>query len=161
MNNKQTLFVQMVLDAWNTHIARLNKLFESLTDEELQQQVAENRNTGVYLLGHLTAVHDGILPLLNLGEKMYPELENIFIKNPDKPMPERPSVTVLRQYWNDVNNALAAHFSKMSDDGWFLKHNAVSAEDFIKEPNRNRLNLLINRTNHAANHLGQLTFLKR
>ena len=151
----------MVLDAWNIHINRINKLLESLSNEELEKEVSANRNTGVYLLGHLTAVHDAMLPLLNFREKMYPEIENIFIRNPDRSILEKPSVTVLRQYWNDVNTALSVYFSKMNEDEWFEKHNAVSDEDFAKEPNRNRLNLLINRTNHAANHLGQLTFLKR
>jgi hypothetical protein len=36
----------------------------------------------------------------------------------------------------------------------------VSPEDFAKEPHRNRLNVLISRTNHMANHIGQLLLLK-
>lgn len=40
------------------------------------------------------------------------------------------------------------------------KHSAVSEEDFAKEPHRNKLNLLLNRTNHLSYHHGQLVFLK-
>ena len=78
------LFVKMALDAWNIQIDRTNKLFNALSDDQLSQEVAPGRNSGIYLLGHLTAVHDALFPLLGLGEKLYPELDEIFIKNPDK-----------------------------------------------------------------------------
>jgi hypothetical protein len=55
---------------------------------------------------------------------------------------------------------LSEHFSKLSFTEWFQKHNAVSETDFAKEPHRNKLNIVINRTNHLANHLGQLLLLK-
>jgi hypothetical protein len=59
-----------------------------------------------------------------------------------------------------LNEKLADHFNQLTVDEWFEKHTAVSDEDFQKEPHRNKLNVLINRTNHLANHLGQMTFLK-
>jgi hypothetical protein len=43
---------------------------------------------------------------------------------------------------------------------WFNRHTVVSEADFEKEPHRNKLNLLINRTNHLSYHLGQLIYLK-
>ena len=150
----------MVLDAWNVYISRTDKLFNELTDEQLANEVAPGRNTGVYLLGHLAAVHDAMLPLCGLGEKLYPELEDIFIKNPDKSGLEKPATKELRKSWIEVNEKLSRHFSQFAAGEWFQKHTAVSAEDFAKEPHRNKLNVLINRTNHLANHLGQLVFLK-
>jgi hypothetical protein len=47
----------------------------------------------------------------------------------------------------------------MKADEWFNKHTAVSAEDFAKEPHRNKLNVIVNRTNHTSYHLGQLVYL--
>jgi hypothetical protein len=38
----------------------------------------------VYLVGHLAAISDAMLPLLAFGEKQFPQLENVFIDNPDK-----------------------------------------------------------------------------
>ena len=81
-------------------------------------------------------------------------------KSPDKSGLERPSVKELKDYWNEVNRALENHFNKFTVDEWLQKHTAVSEEDFLKEPHRNRLNVLISRTNHLAYHLGQLAFLK-
>lgn len=159
--NQQELIIKMALDAWNVHISRTDKLFNELTDEQLANEVAPDRNTGVYLLGHLAAVHDGLFPLLGLGEKLYPQLEDIFIKNPDKSGMEKPATKDLRNYWVEVNKKLSQHFNQLTAEEWFQKHTTVSAEDFAKEPHRNKLNVLINRTNHLANHLGQLVFLKK
>ena len=160
MSNQQELVIKLVLDAWNGQVNRATKFFAELTDEQLKNEVAPNRNSGVYLLGHLSAVHDGMFPLLGLGEKLYPELENIFIKNPDNAEIKKPSIEFLRNCWKLVNEKLSQEFEKLSLAEWLQKHTAVSEEDFAKEPHRNRLNVLISRTNHIAYHLGQLAFLK-
>ena len=146
------------MDSWNTQLSRTAKLFESLSDDELQKEVAPGRNTGTYLLGHLIAVHDGVLPLFGLEEKLYPELQKPFLESPDKSSLEKPSIPQLRKYWTDVHTVLNNHFSKMTPANWFEKHNAVSSEDFAKEPHRNKLNVLLNRTNHLSYHYGQIAF---
>lgn len=160
MQTQNELFIKMALDIWNVYISRTDVLANSLTDEQLQHEVSPGRNSGVYLLGHLAAVHDAMLPLLGLGNKLYPELENIFIKNPDKSGLPKPSIKQIRESWKAVNEKLAAHFSKMTAEEWFQRHSAVSEEDFNKEPHRNKLNLVINRTNHLSSHYGQMIFLK-
>ncbi len=78
--NQQELIIKMALDAWNIYVSRTDKLFNELTDEQLASEVAPGRNTGIYLLGHLAAVHDAMLPLFSLGERLYPQLEEIFKK---------------------------------------------------------------------------------
>ncbi len=161
MEESLQLTTKIALDAWNTHISRTDKLLNGLTDEALQNKVSPERNTGTYLLGHLTAVHDALFPLLGLGEKLYPELEDLFIRNPDRPEMQRPSAKDLRSYWQKVNTDLSKHFSELSTDEWLQKHTSVSEEDFKNEPHRNRLNVLTSRTNHLAYHLGQLAFLKK
>jgi DinB superfamily len=159
--NQQELMIKMALDAWNVYISRTDTLFNELTDEQLANEVAPGRNTGVYLLGHLAAVHDGLFPLFSLDEKLFPELEDIFIKNPDKSGLQKPTTKELRKYWLEVNTKLTERFNQFTADEWFQKHAAVTTEDFAKEPHRNKLNVLMNRTNHLANHLGQLVFLKK
>ncbi len=155
------IMVKMALDAWNAQIKNGNDLLEKLTDEQLNNEVAPGRNRGIYLVGHLVAVHDRMLPLLGSGEQLYPQLDEPFLKNPDNAKTAMPSAKELRQFWKNINSTLAGHFSKMQPDAWFQKHNSVSAEDFAKEPHRNKLNVLLSRTNHLSNHLGQLVFLKK
>lgn len=154
-------FIKIALDNWYTQISRATKLLDSLTDEQLAQETAPGRNTGTYLLGHLVAVHDGMQPLMNIGSRMYPQLEEPFIKQPDKSGLEKPSVQELRGYWTEMNNALTLSFNLMNKDEWFQKHTAVSEEDFAINPSRNKLNILLTRTNHLAYHLGQLAYLSK
>ena len=161
MDNQIELAIKISLDAWHAEITRTDKLFNELTDEQLRNEVSTGRNTGMYLLGHLTAVHDALFPLLGIGEKLYPELEGPFVKSPDNSGLETPSVKELRIYWKLVNEKLSESIDKFTTAEWFQKHTSVNEEDFIKQPHRNRLNVLVSRTNHLSYHRGQLVFLKR
>lgn len=152
--------IALALDNWNIQIIRATKLLETLSDEQLKKEVAPNRNTGIYLLGHLTAINDAMLPLLTIGERQHPELDDIFVKNTDKSGLAKPLLSDLRNYWKQVNDVLESGLSTISTEEWLTKHSLVSQEDFLKNPTRNKLNVLLNRTNHLAYHLGQLSFLK-
>ena len=154
------LFIKMVVAAWNASTGQANKLFDELSDEQLAAETSPGRNTGIYLLGHLTAVTDRMIPLLGFGERLYPQLDQPFLASPDKSGLEIPPVTELKKYWKEVNAKLSAGIAATTPDEWFAKHTAVSAEDFAKEPHRNKLNVLIGRTNHQASHYGQLIYLK-
>jgi hypothetical protein len=35
-------------------------------------------------MGHLTAVHDRLFPMLGLGQRLHPELDEDFLVNPDR-----------------------------------------------------------------------------
>jgi len=153
------LFIKMAVSAWEIQNSRVTKLLDTLSDQQLSADTAPGRNSGKYLIGHLAAVSDNLFPLLDWGEKLYPQLDVIFLKNPDKSDLETPSLSDLREYWKAINAAINTHISKMSTDEWFAKHTAISDEDFAKEPHRNKLNILINRTNHTSTHLGQLIYL--
>jgi uncharacterized damage-inducible protein DinB len=157
----QTVFIKMALSAWDSHNARVNKLVTSLSDEEWLADTATGRNSGIYLLGHLIAVSDGLFPLLGFGERLYPGLEKVFLESPDKAGLPMPTLSELKEYWKDVNEKLSEHISQMPADEWFTRHNSVSEADFTKEPHRNKLNIIINRTNHTSYHLGQLVYLAK
>lgn len=155
----EDLMIKMVLDTWYAKVKDADNLFDKLTDEQLQNEVAPGRNRGIYLLGHMVAVHDRMLPLLDLEERSFTSLDEAFISNPDKAIEITISAAELKQNWKAVNAKLASHFNKMQSAEWFKKHKAVSEEDFAREPHRNKLNVIISRTNHLSGHLGQLIFL--
>lgn len=160
METQDQLSVKSVLDAWHARIETADKKFDAMTDEELQKEVAPGRNRGLYLLGHLAVVHDKMLPLLNFEPQLYPHLEEAFLNKPDRAISDIPSVKELRAIWKNVNSKLAVHYANLNADGWFEKHSAVSAEDFVKEPHRNRLNVLVGRTNHLQYHMGQVALIR-
>ena len=158
MNNE--LLIKMITDSWQKQLTATNKIFDNLSDEELLQEVAPGRNRGIYLLGHLTVVHDLMLPLLRFEEARYPELKPVFLSSPDKAVEAIPSAHQLREQWKEVNEALSDHIKNLPADEWFTRHANISEEDFMKEPNRNRLNVLLDRTIHLSNHRGQLLLLQ-
>lgn len=158
--NTSEIFVKMALDAWKNQNERVDKFLEEISDDELKAEIALGKNTGVYLIGHLAAVNDNLFQILGLGESLYPELYEIFLKNPDSDEARNYSINELKNNWTEINQQLSAKFDNLSADEWFAKHESVSAEDFAKEPHRNRLNVLLSRTIHQANHLGQLSLLK-
>lgn len=153
------LFLQMVIDRWNGSIANLNNHLNGLEDEQLLLEIAPGKNRGIYILGHLIAVHDDMLRLLDMGEKLYPELYEPFIKQKDKEVVQTPSVPELRKMWEKQNMLLQEKFETIQPEAWFEKHTAVSDEDFVKEPNRNKLNIIITRTSHLQYHTGQIVLL--
>ncbi|MDB5273935.1 MAG: DinB family protein [Chitinophagaceae bacterium] len=150
----------MALLSWETQISRADKTFQKLSDEQLWQEVSPGRNRGVYLLGHLVAVNDGMFTLFGLGERLHPELDEAFLKNADKAGFDFPSTADLRQYWLDVHSKLNEKFQALSAEEWFQRHNAMTDEDLAKEPSRNKLSVLLNRTAHVAYHLGQVALIK-
>lgn len=152
--------VKMVLDRWNASIKNVDTLLGLLNDEKLLKEIAPGKNKGIYILGHLIAVHDDMIILLNMGEKVYPELNEPFIKLADKATDKIPALAELRAYWTNQCNIMNEQFSAMKPTDWFEKHTAVTAEDFEKEPIRNKLNIIITRTSHLQYHLGQLQLLK-
>ena len=152
--------IKITLNRWYGSVASLDKLLSVLSDEQLLQETAPGKNRGIYLLGHLVAVHDDILVLLDLGEKQHPELTEPFIKLADKVATEIPSVAELRNYWTKQNALLREKFDQLTSEQWFERHTAVSAEDFAKEPHRCKLNIIISRTSHLEYHTGQIALLK-
>ncbi|KAI9450660.1 hypothetical protein F5148DRAFT_1290685 [Russula earlei] len=161
MEQQVPLFVKMALQSWESNIQRADKLFTELTDEQLLLEVAPGKNRAYYLLGHFVAVHDRMLTLLGLGERQYPQLDAVFLSAPDNVEATPFPVHELRTQWKSINETLEKIFTNLPAEEWFYKHTSVSEEDFKKEPHRNRMNVLLSRTNHVSYHLGQLVLIKK
>jgi uncharacterized damage-inducible protein DinB len=149
------LSVQVAINSWRLVLERANKALSNLTDDQLLKEVAPGKNRVIYLLGHLTAVHDAMFPILGLGERLHPELDPIFVSSPDK-AEAQPPMGELRKYWDEVNGELLSQFASLSADEWLQRHRSMSEEDYVKDPTRNRLAVLLSRTNHMSYHLGQI-----
>jgi hypothetical protein len=148
------------LNSWKLVIGRIDQNLAMLTDEQLQRQVAPGRNRLFYLLGHLTAVHDRLFPMLGLGERLHPELDETYITSPDRALADPVSASDLKKAWTEVNAKLTGAFERFTPADWLKKHAAVSDEDFAKDPARNRLAVVLSRTNHASFHSGQAILAK-
>src|ERR1700733_13901979 len=85
--------IQQVINVWAAQNKAANTFFAKYEDGAYSKQIAAGRNRAVYLFAHLVAVSDAMLPLLGLGEKLYPEMEGPFIKEADNLATAMPSVS--------------------------------------------------------------------
>jgi DinB superfamily len=159
VTNEELLSIA-ALNSWKLVISRFDQSLAALTDEQLQKQVAPGKNRLCYLVGHLTAVHDRLFPLLGLGERLHSGLDETYITNPDRALTDPVSASDLRKAWTEVNSRLTAAFEGFTPQDWLQKHTAVSDEDFAKDPTRNRLAVVMSRTNHLSFHSGQAILAK-
>jgi hypothetical protein len=157
----ETSFTDSALRSWKSNIDRAGAFFGALSEEQLQQEIAPGKNRLIYLWGHLTAVNDSLLALLGFGERLHPELDAMFVSNPDRSVQLTVSGEELKHIWDEINETLWAAFSKLSPSEWLQKHTAVSEEDFVQEPHRNRFTVLLGRTGHLAYHFGQAILARR
>jgi hypothetical protein len=153
------ILVDMALKAWNQQISRAEKFFDSQTDENLQKEIAPGKNRVIYLLGHLVASNESMVTLFGFGQRVNGSYDDIFLKNPDK-VKEMPAAADLRKAWKDTHELLARSFDKLTVNEWLDKHSSMTADDLAKEPTRNKLSVLLNRTSHVAYHLGQMILVK-
>lgn len=159
MSNEQ-LYIAAVLHSWKQVLGRYSDGIAPLTDEQFQKRVAPGKNRLYYLLGHLTAVHDRLFPLLGIGDRLRPDLDEAFITNPDGTLPDPLPAAELKALWTEINNKLTAALERFTPQQWLEKHTAVSNEDFAKDPTRNRLAVVLSRTNHLSYHSGQAMLTK-
>jgi hypothetical protein len=131
----------------------------SLSEEQLLVEVAPGKNRILYLWGHLTAIHDAMFSVLRLGERLHPELDAIFVTQPDRSKP-LPTPAEISKCWEAIHTALLSTFTTLVPHEWLERHGNVSVEEFEQNPTRNRLAVLLNRTNHASYHLGQMMLAK-
>jgi len=153
--------ISQIVHSWTAQNKAVSDFFNKYEDDVYLSEVAPGRNRGIYLLAHLIATSDGLLPLFGIGEKLYPELEVIAREPDQKTLTGFPPLSELKTYWETVNTTLAGHFSKMTAEDWLSRHTKVSVEDFAKEPQRNKLNVLLGRTVHQSYHFGQMNLLTR
>src|SRR5258705_12143114 len=152
----EALYTDTALRAWKLVITQLDQMFSSMNDEELRREVAPGRNRVFYLMGHLTAIHDRLLPMLSLGERLHPVLDDDFLTNADRVTADRVAPEAVRLAWSEVNARLTAAMAALTPEDWLKKHNAISDEDFANNSLRNRLSLMSTTTTHAGFRTGQI-----
>lgn len=153
------LFVHMALTAWQTAITNAESFFNTMTSEQFTTPIAPGLNSPSWILTHLARTNDNLFELFGIGEPLFPELAKIQNNITDTSGVVM-SMENLQQIFTAINFRLNLKFASMPTEDWFKKHNSVTAGDFKIEPHRNKLNVLIRRTNHLSHHIGQLSLVK-
>jgi len=118
----ETSLIDSALRNWRSNVDRAGKLFGNLSQEQLLQEVAPGKNRVIYLWGHLTAFNDALIPLLGFGARIHPELDLMFVSNPDRTVPTILLGEDLKIIWQETSQILWTGFSKLSVADWLQKH---------------------------------------
>src|ERR1700747_38682 len=111
------VLIAVAISSWEQVVTRVGSLCLSCTEEQLLVEVAPGKNRILYLWGHLTAVNDSMFSVLRLGGRLHPELDTVFIAQPDRSVP-LPASTEIAKYWEDVHTELLARFKTLSSKEW-------------------------------------------
>lgn len=142
-------YENLIFSAWLQQNRKISNIINRLSDEDLNKDIAPGRNSGLYLLGHLIASNDLLMPLLGFGNKMFPEYEKIFLCTPDKCIAKLPQASDLRAHWFALNDELRISFFNMKKD----------QAGFGPLLSNDKFSMLLYVINHQCYHLGQLSFL--
>jgi uncharacterized damage-inducible protein DinB len=145
---------------WDTYNKRMQKAFDTLSDENFHKPVVAEGNTPSWIFGHLVDTDDALLELFGIRTRLYPDLKTIYHHEKGSNQSGHLSKSELIKRWNEISAELDKAFKSWSEAEWLNRHTAVSEEDFKKEPHRNKLNVMLSRVSHKASHLGQVAMLK-
>lgn len=152
--------LEICLLQWNANNKRMMKVLETMSIEKYNTPLIQGGNTPGWILGHLVDTDDALLPLLGIGERKFPALENIYHHTRGANYQGHLTQQELLEKWKVISEELDKAFTRWSEGDWLAKHTAVNEDDFKKEPQRNRLNVMLSRVTHKASHLGQIAMIK-
>ena len=142
------LFSRIALRTWKATVGRFDDIVAALPDEELEREVTPGKSRLFYLVGHLTALNDRLLPVLGLGERRHEELDAEFGEERDDHRASALSPRRVRQLWNEVNAALVAGMERLTPEQWLEAPVSVTAPS--------RLSVLLAWTAHVSLHATQM-----
>ena len=154
MKAEQALITSAV-NAWKGTIERADRAVFAAQRRTATKGGGSRKNRLVYLWGHLTAVHDRMLPLLSLSERLHPEFDELFLSSPDKAV----------AYFQRLERLRSPGMRSIADCSPVLKasQRSVAAEtrlrlrgETLQGSSRNRFAILLSRTSHIAFHLDRL-----
>jgi DinB family. len=146
---------------WDTHNKRMEKMMDTISTENYNKAIIAGGNTPSWLFGHLADTDDKLLELFGIRDRMFPELSAVYHHERGTNQSGHLTKDDLLKKWKAISAELDKAFKSMSESDWHGRHTAVTEEDFKKEPQRNKLNVMLSRVTHKASHLGQIAMLPK
>jgi uncharacterized damage-inducible protein DinB len=141
---------------WDTYNKRMEKVIQTIDNQNYNTAIVRGGNSPSWLLGHLADTDDKLLELFGIGKRLFPELSSIYHHEKGSNQTGHLTKDEMLAKWKLILAELDRAFKSWSENDWLSRHTAVSEEDFKKEPHRNRLNVMLSRVTHKASHLGQI-----
>ena len=153
--------IEICLLQWTTYNTRMQKMLDGISTQGFSTAIVPNGNSPSWLFGHLVDTDDKLLDLFGIRSRLFPELEKIYHHERGANQSGHLSKEELIAKWKAISTELEGAFKSWGEKEWMGRHNAVSEEDFKKEPHRNKLNVMLSRVEHKASHLGQIAMLPK
>jgi uncharacterized damage-inducible protein DinB len=141
---------------WDTYNRRMQKVLDTISDEDFHKPIIPDGNSPSWLLGHLADTDDALLELFGIRKRMFPDLAKIYHHERGTNQSGHLTKEELSTQWKAIVEELNRAIKSYSEKNWLSRHTVVSEEDFMKEPHRNKLNVMLSRVTHKASHLGQI-----
>ena len=148
--------LKICLLQWDTYNHRMQKMLNSLSPDNYNLPIVPGGNSPSWLMGHLADTDDALLELFGIRKRMFPSLAKIYHHERGTNQSGHLTKEELNTQWKAIIAELDGAFKNMSEADCHGRHTAVSEEDFKKEPQRNKLNVMLSRVAHKASHLGQI-----
>jgi hypothetical protein len=148
--------IEICLIQWDTYNRRMQKMLDVLSADHYNKAIVPGGNSPSWLMGHLADTDDALLELFGIRKRMFPELAKIYHHERGTNQMGHLTKEELTTRWKTIVAELDNAFKSMSESDWHGRHMAVTEEDFKKEPQRNKLNVMLSRVSHKASHLGQV-----
>lgn len=148
--------LQICLLQWETYNRRMQKVLDTIKDEDYFKPIVSGGNSPSWIIGHLVETDDALLELFGIRPRMFPELAKIYHHERNANQVGHLTKEELTLKWKAISEELSKSFKSMNETDWLGRHMAVSEADFMKEPHRNKLNVMLGRVSHKASHLGQI-----
>lgn len=148
--------IEICLIQWDTYNRRMQKMLDALSADRYNTPIVAGGNSPSWLMGHLADTDDALLELFGIRKRMFPELAKIYHHERGTNQTGHLTKEELNSRWKAIVVELDKAFKSMNESDWHNRHMAVTEEDFKKEPQRNKLNVMLSRVSHKASHLGQV-----
>ncbi|MBI3482057.1 MAG: DinB family protein [Bacteroidetes bacterium] len=93
---------------WNTYNTRMQKVFETISDENFNKPITSNGNSPSWIMGHLADTDDALLELFGIGSRKHPELKTIYHHEKGTNQTGHLSKSDLMNKWKSITGELIA-----------------------------------------------------
>src|SRR5688572_32066455 len=126
--------LEICLLQWDTYNNRMQKVLDTITEENFNKPVIAGANSPSWILGHLADTDDALLELFGIRKRLFPELAKIYHHERGTNQAGHLTKEELNTRWVQILEELNKAFKSMTERDWLARHTAVSEEDFKKEP---------------------------
>ena len=151
--------LDICLIQWDSYNSRMQKLLDTISEEDFHKPIVKDGNSPSWLLGHLADTDDTLFELFGIQKRMFPDLTKIYHHERGANQSGHLTKEELSVKWKAIIEELNLAIKNYSEQDWLSRHMVVSEEDFKKGPHRNKLNVMLSRVTHKASHLGQIALL--